>query len=616
MNVKAMKHRRKLFTEKDERSSSRRREVPLCQRVALAFVLVCCWIQPCLSVALSGKEVACTNEGEEVEVPLVETYPCFKCYCRAGVVTVTEEVCRAPCENATHIPGQCCPSCAGCNFNGRNYMSGEIFALRDEPDVECKCLVNSVTCSSRACPVLNCPVWSRHKLPGHRCPTCKGQRTIFNTPGSCYLAQQVYSHGDSHRPDNCTACQCQRGTMVCEREQCQKLDCPDSEQVLQPGSCCPVCPNRKPCDAEGRSAKHGETWRKDNCETCTCSNGAWQCSQPECPALTCPEGYIKRTVEDSCCPKCIKLKEYASCVVRGKSSDQIRTFAGLSYQTQGYCLHDLVTDCSRRDFSVKLRYDRPGGAAGRTSHNATQQPGEADATRLYQLYMISIRFGSANVKVFRNGKLRVNRVKGALGGGRRKRGGAKAGRSSVERRGGGKGKKRTVEDEGADAAFIKQMYFSMRAGKISVRLERLGVLLTWDVRRNKLKVKVKVERYMGQRRLCGLCGSVGDGRDVSGAARITRNKRFEPVLPSHMAWEWRRGHACRERDREARQDLERHATSGSSSLSAEITSLLNSLGASRSSKTSSQGLPYATLTHGPKDETYRTDQVVIKPLNN
>ena len=238
--------------------------------------------------------------------------------------------------------------------------------------------------------------------------------------------------------------------------------------------------------------------------------------------------------------------------------------------------------------------------------HTTRRLGTAEVANFYQLYLISIRSGSANIKVFRNGKLRVNKVKKV----RRARKRERVERSS-KRELETKGKKRPFEEEEEEGiAFLKQVSFSIRSGKISIRLESHGVILNWDVVRDNLKVKVQAQRYLGRRRLCGLCGSIeDDNQDSGGAAQVTRNKRFEPVPPSLMAWVWSRGHACRERSRAAKEELKWLAKSDTSSVGPEIISFLNMAGSS------SGRAAYSTPTNSP-EHLSRTDEIVVKPLEN
>ena len=208
----------------------------------------------------------------------------------------------------------------------------------------------------------------------------------------------------------------------------------------------------------------------------------------------------------------------------------------------------------------------------------TQRQDRSKTLTLYQLHLVSIRLGPTSIKLFRNGKLRMNRKDKIREAG--------TDRDLV--------KEKVVNGEGE--GFLKKLALSFRNGKISIRLESLGVILSWDIVRGTLKVKVDAQRYFGDRRLCGLCGSVGGDR-----ARLTRNKRFEPVLPSHMAWVWRRGHACRERNEDAREEMERQATTEDSGLGAEITSFLNMVESS-----SRQGEKFPP----PPENYYRTDEIL------
>ncbi|GFO42615.1 Bmp-binding endothelial regulator protein-like [Plakobranchus ocellatus] len=422
-------------------------------------------------------------------------------------------------------------------------------------------------CRKRACPVLNCPDWATHKLPGHKCPSCKGERTIFDVPGSCYLSHHVYGQGDRHNPDICTSCVCQQGTMLCEREQCSQLDCPFNERVLPPGACCPICLNQRSCDANGRKIKHGGVWYQDACSRCTCYNGAWECSHTKCPALSCAKGFVVKPEEKSCCPTCVQ--EHATCSVRGKSSDRIETFGKLVYRTQGYCLHELVKDCGQETFSIKVKYDKMKSNAKTRGQVRSQARSQVMVSN--QLDLVSIRFGSTNVKLFRSGKIRVNRTSGNLKTNHKIQQGKLTSASNLAE---------LIKNR--DGAAPKKLSVSVRGQTVSVRLLTLGVMVTWNIAKNNLKVKVDAQRYLGDRRLCGLCGSVilSESTNLTGneGSGITRNKRFEPALPSYMAWAWRRGQICKERNKAALHELRREAVSDNSRFDTEVIALLNKLG--------------------------------------
>ncbi|GFS06442.1 hypothetical protein ElyMa_004706600 [Elysia marginata] len=299
------------------------------------------------------------------------------------------------------------------------------------------------------------------------------------------------------------------------------------------------------------------------------------------------------------------LSEYATCSVRGKYSDHIKTFNGLNYRTKGYCLHELVKDCGHREFSIKVKYERSPSGSQVAKRTQGQGQGGSKVTTAYHLHLVSIRFGSTSAKVYRNGRLRVNKPR-KLRAGRKSRKSARSRKRAAQ-------KSAVVQEpeEGKDTTFLQQMSTSIGGGKVSIRLESLGVILSWDVVKGNLKVKVKAQRYLGQRRLCGLCGSVDNNpREKSAVgARITRNKRFEPVMPSHMAWVWRRGHTCRKRNRAAREELRQKTNSNTSSLHTEIESLLNSV------KTSSDRVSYTTQQNS-RQQFYREDEIVIKPLDS
>ncbi|GFO42613.1 Bmp-binding endothelial regulator protein-like [Plakobranchus ocellatus] len=103
--------------------------------------------------SLTGKIVSCTNEGEEVKVPLVTSDPCYKCYCRDGQITCEKPEC--PALDGCHAvlfsrpDGQCCDVCKGCAVNGDLMPHGVTW-----PDKEDPCLVRTCNVTTHISPVV------------------------------------------------------------------------------------------------------------------------------------------------------------------------------------------------------------------------------------------------------------------------------------------------------------------------------------------------------------------------------------------------------------------------------------------------------------------------------
>uniref|UniRef100_S4RWH2 Collagen type I alpha 1 chain n=1 Tax=Petromyzon marinus TaxID=7757 RepID=S4RWH2_PETMA len=62
--------------------------------------------------------------------------------------------------------------------------------------------------------------------------------------GSCVQDGQRYSDKDVWKPQPCSICVCDSGSILCDDIVCEPLyDCPKTEIPF--GECCPVCASRK-----------------------------------------------------------------------------------------------------------------------------------------------------------------------------------------------------------------------------------------------------------------------------------------------------------------------------------------------------------------------------------
>ncbi|KAI8497804.1 hypothetical protein Bbelb_244560 [Branchiostoma belcheri] len=226
-----------------------------------------------------------------------EQDPCTQYACQEGVVTVSQVQCYTPCSNPLTLPGQCCPVCKGCLFEGRTYPDGQTFTSQRDKCVTCTCQEGNVQCKKPVCPVLSCPETLAWTPPGECCPECRGQRKVFDlASGSCLFRSDLLDNGDAVKVDACTTCTCKESTMVCSKMTCPvKLDC-DEYEPRGEGTCCPVCKAREPveqyrtCETEGLTYQHGESFLDDACTMCTCTNGTVYCQIEVCDrSATCPE---------------------------------------------------------------------------------------------------------------------------------------------------------------------------------------------------------------------------------------------------------------------------------------------------------------------------------------
>jgi len=170
------------------------------------------------------------------------TENCMTTTCIAGVLTRSQVQCYTSCSHpAPAKPGQCCPTCDSCSFNGREYNQDEEATLPGDPCVRCKCQQGSMVCTKKACPVLACPASATYLEKGECCPRCNGSRTRYMPRTVCLLGEKVYPTGTTFRLDTCTNCTCMDTTAICDRLSCPPLECEPVHQVMTQGSCCPKC---------------------------------------------------------------------------------------------------------------------------------------------------------------------------------------------------------------------------------------------------------------------------------------------------------------------------------------------------------------------------------------
>ncbi|XP_078582340.1 kielin/chordin-like protein isoform X1 [Branchiostoma floridae x Branchiostoma japonicum] len=218
--------------------------------------------------------------------------PCEECRCVGTTVMCSRPTQCAACSNPVSIPGQCCPSCQQCSFEGQVYNNGQAF----NPDAcrECSCANGNVQCISQSCPPLSCPPNQQVQEPGACCKKCLG----------CFHDGQQYQDGHSWvDPINpCMSCQCRQGITTCAEIRCIT---PCANTMSVPGQCCPVCSG---CMYNNRTYQEGETFNPngDPCDQCTCEDGNMRCLRYSCENLdSCPPSLIRDPRPGECCPVCL-----------------------------------------------------------------------------------------------------------------------------------------------------------------------------------------------------------------------------------------------------------------------------------------------------------------------
>ncbi|KAI7802308.1 kielin/chordin-like protein isoform X1 [Triplophysa rosa] len=230
--------------------------------------------------------------------------PCMSCMCVDGVTTCSEVHCLSTCLNQINVPGECCPVCADCLFEGRVYSPGETFNPSDDPCQICTCEVmpdgeQHLRCYRKQCPSLvNCP---KHNIlyssSDACCPVCA--QPLSNCT-AILVGNEVLATDDP-----CFTCQCKDLTWTCIHRGCPSLSCPLSEQHTPPDSCCPVC-DECVLDSDKTRVPNGWKWtdEENECITCVCNQGHVECDLQECPLLDCPDGSVRVKNPGKCCYEC------------------------------------------------------------------------------------------------------------------------------------------------------------------------------------------------------------------------------------------------------------------------------------------------------------------------
>ncbi|KAL3884246.1 hypothetical protein ACJMK2_030464 [Sinanodonta woodiana] len=363
----------------------------------------------------------CQHQGVQYEDGaqwMLQNNPCVTCTCYGGFVTCMEVQCVTPCRNPVSVPGQCCPVCPTCHFEGIQYKDGESFSPTGNSCDVCICQGGRLHCYHETCPELaGCPKEQQlGPKEGECCPTCAGFGTNCTRDR---LGVKTYPKPE----DPCLVCECKDSFLwVCTKEDCPTLPCPPALQKLSPGSCCPLCPacyeggvdryheegeewtdSANPCvtclckngnihctllecpPLECSTGEHrvqtagkccdscepvmdvkclyqgvyhqpGASWSIDECTTCECMSGSVKCSTKRCPNQDCGPNDVPSVLPGKCCPLCVAKP--ATCLVYG--DPHYRTFDGSTIHFQGTCRYIMATDCDNQDFVVEVQHDDRG----------------------------------------------------------------------------------------------------------------------------------------------------------------------------------------------------------------------------------------------------------------
>ncbi|XP_064417188.1 kielin/chordin-like protein [Latimeria chalumnae] len=220
--------------------------------------------------------------------------PCANCTCMSGDVLCDPVSCRpALCRNPVQGPGDCCPRCNECRYDSQTFADGQVFVASHDPCLSCRCTAGEVSCDQLdlSCPPVQCS--HPGKVRGQCCPTCD----------HCEYENEHYTNGQTFTPPGsgpCLQCTCQEGSVHCQEEVCPPALC--ANPMIDPQFCCPIC---KVCVLEGLEFEDGTEWEPDEdpCSTCVCLNGDPVCQAMQCPSTSCLHP-TKRNGD--CCPSCTK----------------------------------------------------------------------------------------------------------------------------------------------------------------------------------------------------------------------------------------------------------------------------------------------------------------------
>ncbi|CAC5413567.1 unnamed protein product [Mytilus coruscus] len=244
----------------------------------------CCGTCP-MACTVLGKTY---NEGQMFDDPKDK---CSVCMCTNGEVRCQMRSCpQVTCSHPAQRPGECCPSCFMCRYNGQNILNGQKYIDPRQPCVECSCSYGIVTCKDNIgeCPPISCPYPETE--PGSCCPVCKPKDCVIN--GVVFKEGLTFTNPD----DRCQDCQCDRGQPRCRTRSCPEVRC--RYPSFTADRCCQECVD---CSFNGILYKNGISFDHptERCQTCQCSNGEVQCRRKECPSVSC-----QYPVMAGCCPVC------------------------------------------------------------------------------------------------------------------------------------------------------------------------------------------------------------------------------------------------------------------------------------------------------------------------
>lgn len=247
------------------------------------------------------------------------TCHCDQKKCVPSVPTCTKEERLVMIEKGSETPGKCC-AVYECHRKEKKCENAQCpRSLQDEEECPSDSFRPPEIIPKESC----CPVRQTCKCRGSICrPAQCPDGKIINVikkgtgyPGRCCddwecvdgeLSKATCKQNNIERQpmeiwhvSDCESCQCLRGVSVCNKMTCPKVNQECTWIGIPTGECCPVCLG---CQTDNQTKlERGDTWQKDDCTSCTCSElGAHMCEKYMCKT----DCENPRKVEGQCCPVC------------------------------------------------------------------------------------------------------------------------------------------------------------------------------------------------------------------------------------------------------------------------------------------------------------------------
>nr|XP_023655901.1 von Willebrand factor [Paramormyrops kingsleyae] len=324
-----------------------------------------------------------------------ETYGCT-CNCRNSTRTCPPGYITSSATNDCDCTEVTCLADKVCVVSGVVYQVGNHW---EESCKTCRCTehrdgvtgLHLAECTDKVCNQI-CPLGSSYShREGECCGTCRKSSCLEGTRGSpmgdMVSGGRLHMVGETWRSpwDRCVINECVKvnDEVFISRANvsCLEMDIPHcplgTELRCSTGECCPSCHcvPQDVCVMNHTVIGVGEEVMVDLCTRCQCSSepGALKKFHLSCRKMTCsscPEGFTKETVPDSCCGRCVAT----SCTVKRLSGITMSLKANETYEdgctlyscrqnrNGGLVLETQITRCPAFDRSRCLE---EGGKIGR-----------------------------------------------------------------------------------------------------------------------------------------------------------------------------------------------------------------------------------------------------------